>query len=287
MFPPECGTNRGTSPPRRCLIPPVSWLFAAVGSGLPIRWLVLCPAVLALGRAGCRSELGGDARAVLAQQLGDSRWRREAAAALSEQQKREQEAREQAEREAAEAAAAAAEWWSTVDAEDLADAYLQEQSRRAAEWVRKVEAGYDPERVAEAAGQRFTVDTPADQLAEAYTAVVRRREDSVVGWLREFGAALDEEGRAEAGADGYGLTPQLADRLVDDFDADQASRAAQWAGDLPEETPHVQALQLAVAKWGNTRYLNDALAALTAGQEQETQERETPERGRGGIDYGL
>ena len=224
---------------------------------------------------------------MLAQQLGDSRWRREAAAALSEQQEREQEAREQAEREAAEAAAAAAEWWSTVDAEDLADAYLQEQSRRAAEWVRKVEAGYDPERVAAAAGQRFTVDTPADQLAEAYTAAARQREDSVVGWLREFGAALDEEGRAEVIAGRYWLTPQLADRLVDDFDADEASRAARWAGDLPEEIPLVQALQLAVAKWGNTRYLNDALAALTAGQEQETQERETPERGRGGIDYGL
>ena len=108
----------------------------------------------------------------------------------------------------------------------------------------------------------------------------------MVGWLREFGAALDEEGRAEVIADVYGLTLQLADRLVDDFDADEASRAARWAGDLPEETPHVQALQLAVAEWGGTRYLNDALAALTAGQEQETQKRETPERGRGGIDYG-
>ena len=105
-----------------------------------------------------------DARAVLAQQLGDSRWRREAATALQEQQDREQEARELAEREAAEAArwlddqpdradpeeigTAAAEWWSTVDAEDLADAYRRrvgEANRWLAEHGRAADDDLDRE----------------------------------------------------------------------------------------------------------------------------------------------
>ena len=41
---------------RSPLLQPVSWPFTGVGSGRPFRWLVLCPAVLALGSA-CRGVL--------------------------------------------------------------------------------------------------------------------------------------------------------------------------------------------------------------------------------------
>ena len=242
-----------------------------------------------------------DARAVLAQQLGDSRWRREASAALQQQQEREQAARELAEREAAEAAswldglpdradpeeigAAAAEWWSTVDAEALTDAYLQEQQERAAIWAATVEGGHHPQAVVDVATQQWLVADP-EQVAASYTDASRRRVAAGDGWLDEHGSRRDddqqEDSRAEAVAK-FGIIPEHADKMVDAYDTRQRDAAAASVDDMDEGLTPVRQIQQVMNKWGDTRYIEDAIEALGERQERE---KETQQRRRSGPSLG-
>ena len=247
-----------------------------------------------------------DARAVLAQQLGDSRWRREALAALSEQQQRERAARELAEREAAEAAswldglpdradpeeisAAAAERWSTVDAEDLADAYLQGQQERAVSWAAVVvEGGHHPQAVVDAATQRWLVVDP-EQVAASYADAYRRRLGNANRWLAEHGRAADDDLDREAEiAQRFRVLTGIAETVVERFDARQREKVGQWVEDtLQASTTWGTALWLVDREWAGTRYRADAHLAAEKWWndewERRRQERETPERGRGGID---
>ena len=75
--------------------------------------------------------------------------------------------------------------------------------------------------------------------------------------------------------------PALAAYLVDDFGTYQTARAIEWVENLPEETTHDQARTQAVEEWGDTRYLNDALAALS--EQQEAREQERRQRGTGRV----
>ena len=180
------------------------------------------------------------------------------------------------------AADADQQWWGPdVDAPAAADAYRSVQKRAAIRWVQSVWAGYPAGWVADAAGERFAVgDDPGRRLEEAYQAADEQRIAAGDGWLDEHGSRRDddqqEDSRAEAVAK-FEIIPEYADKMVDAYDTRQRATVVASVEDLTKNRSAVQALPEIVEQWVNTRYLDDALAALQQAQEQETQQR-----GRGG-----
>ena len=172
-----------------------------------------------------------------------------------------------------------------MDAPAAADAYRSVQKRAAIRWVQSVWAGYHAGEAADAAGERFAVgDDPGGRLEEAYQAASEQRIAAGDGWLDEHGSRRDadqqEDSRAATVAK-FGIIPEYADKMVDAYDTRQRDAAVASVEALTKNRSVAQALPEIVKQWINTRYLDDALAALQQAQEQETQQR-----GRGGPSLG-
>ena len=75
----------------------------------------------------------------------------------------------------------------------------------------------------------------------------------------------------------FEIIPEYAEKMVDAYDTRRRDAVVASVEDLTKNRSAAQPLPEIVKQWINTRYLDDAPAALQQAQEQETQQR-----GRGG-----
>ena len=129
-------------------------------------------------------------------------------------------------------------------------------------------------------------DEPGGRLEEAYQAAAQQRIAAGNGWLDEHGSRRDddqqEDSRAEAVAR-FEIIPEHADKMVDAYDTRQRDAAAASVDDMDEGLTPVRQIQQVMKKWGDTRYIEDAIKALGERQERE---KETQQRRRGGPSLG-
>ena len=155
--------------------------------------------------------------------------------------------------------------------------------------LRRWRAATTPQDLVDAATQRWLVADP-EQVADSYTDAYRRRVGNANRWLAEHGRAADDDlDRETEIAQRFRLLTGTAETVVEHFDTHQRKKIGEWIeNNLQAGTTWVTAIWVVDREWAGTRYRADAHLAAEKWwndeRERHRQERETQERGRGGID---